>query len=112
MDLVIIHCDCQHQHCLNHPEVGSTQAQIDRQLDRESVCGLLSYKDMVHTWVVGIWYRYGAELSMVEMNILWMIGTSLKVENAWYCVENYQGYNPYHQHQNWSNWSFQKIVLL
>ena len=51
--------------------------------------GLFLCKDAVHTWAVGIWYRYGMELSRVEMNVLWMNRTSSKVENAQYYPESY-----------------------
>ena len=40
----------------------------------------------------------GMESSM-EINVLWMIGTSSKVENTEHCPENYWHY-PYCRHRN------------
>ena len=48
-------------------------------------------------------------IEQLEMNILWMIGTSLKAKSAQYRAENYHGYDPHHRHQNRSS---RKIVLL
>ena len=65
---------------------------MDRKIVYESfLCG-----DIVHTWAMGIWYRYGVKSRMMKINVLQMNGTVLKVEDAQYCPGNYHGYDPHH----------------